>query len=241
MGETLEITRDRIVTVTNHCICMYCDECEMGFWYDDETGYTCPECGHESEHDLDCMGCWGLMTSDLEGLLEAYEQMHSDDAKGRDLLVVGAGMAWRRLSGYRVLSTDATGEDLARAVGVNTDWTQQWRLTTDGKLTCSQSHHDAMGEAYEVLPLTLENILEHDVLSVDDMQAERAFDILTGASAVVSTRPWPLDEEALETRTRRGITALQGMAERIAAAEWEDEGLRGVAYDEIIENATYDI
>ena len=73
MSKTPEITQDMTTTVTNHCICMYCEGCEMGFWYEDGTGYDCPECGHESEHDLDCMGCWEQMTSSLEWLLEAYE------------------------------------------------------------------------------------------------------------------------------------------------------------------------
>lgn len=240
MSETLEITRDMTATVTNRCICMYCDECEMGFWCDDETGYEC-ECGREGSPDIDCMGCWEDMTTTLGYLLEAYDKMNPRQGDWDGFLIVGSGMGWRKRSGYRTLPSYADGEDLARAVGPDTDWAQHWTLTPDGELTCSQSHHDAWGEAYEVLPATLENMLEHGVLSVEDMQADRAADIMSDAFALVSDHPWQKDEQALEAHTKRGITALREMARRIAAAEWEDEALREVAYEEIIDNATYDL
>lgn len=142
-------------TLTNTCQCYYCESCEMGFVDSPDGTGTCPECEEDGEPDFHCSGCWEVFTWQLDDDLKAWLQRNpSPTGKYR---IDGTGMGWRNRTGWKIVDEDEmTAEQLAWAIGPNTEWIQRWSVEPriGGSLRCSQSHHDAMGEGYTITPLT---------------------------------------------------------------------------------------
>lgn len=136
----------------------YCTECE--YTTDLEYGEDdCPECGTDlsdepEDYDYDCP-CWESDTDDLRYFVRQW--VERNPAKSGYYVIDGSGMGWRNLSGMKIISADELETEPWEGMGVNSDWTQTWKITPKrgGELTVSQSHHDAWGEHYEIRVLTM--------------------------------------------------------------------------------------
>ena len=141
------------VTINNVCQCMHCDACGITFGEDPTGPAKCPEC--ETGEDVTFGDCGGSCYHDaLADLSEAVrEWAENNPSIDNEWVLTGEGMGWRHLSGTQHI--DLTTSCLSNAIGVNSEWTQNWTVETDpgGRLTATQSHHDAMGEVYTVTPL----------------------------------------------------------------------------------------
>ena len=65
--------------------------------------------------------------------------------------IKGSNMGWLHKDGGDLMTLDDFTKDPIHNIAPNTyDFEQRWEQGADGKLYISQSHHDAMGELYEV-------------------------------------------------------------------------------------------
>lgn len=161
-----EGAQTRTVVVSNTCQCRYCPSCEMGFQEDPEALDGCPECPEDGQYLGDCLGCWEDMTGWLTEVAEEWAELNPSPVNL--FLIDGSGMGWRSRSGYKVVGEDDL-DDLARAIGPDTEWLQRWsaEIRPGGEFKAVQSHHDAMGELYVVTPMQAEPCEWCDRLDMD--------------------------------------------------------------------------
>lgn len=137
--------------VTNTCQCAWCPECNIGYTGADYE--PCEECG-ETIQPLGC--CDGACID--EYLPEVFAEWLTKNRRGHGYFTIeGSGMGWRHLSGSKTFHIDsADAKNPMGLIGVNSQYTQTWtiRPVRGGACEASQSHHDAMGEAYTVRPAT---------------------------------------------------------------------------------------
>lgn len=89
---------------------------------------------------------WDYIT---EYLTEKMKEINPEDRKW---YCEAAGLGWRRLNGHKTFQA-TTGEELLRAILPDTECTFQIYVEGEGDkqtLRIVNSHHDAMGEVYEV-------------------------------------------------------------------------------------------
>lgn len=141
-------------TVTNTCICYYCPDCDMATQSFDG---DCPECGGDLEYMNDCIDCGDDMQ---ESVRYAMGQWFENNPSEVGLWIIkGAGMGWRHLSGWKGITKDT---DLTEAISVNSEWTQEWSVDPKpgGRVHIVQSHHDSLGEGYDIEPVSMETIMQ---------------------------------------------------------------------------------
>lgn len=97
----------------------------------------------------------GLYECEWDFLLDALtDKMNEINPDGAKWHCEAAGLGWRRLNGYKTFEAE-NGKDLLGAILPETDCTFQIYVKQDGEGKTSyfyivNSHHDAMGEVYEV-------------------------------------------------------------------------------------------
>lgn len=141
------------VTINNVCQCMCCDACGITFAENPTGPDSCPEC--QTGEDVTYGDCGGSCYHDAVATLSdaVTEWAGNNPSVDNEWVLTGEGMGWRGLSGTQHI--DLTSTCLSDAISVDSEWTQTWTVETDpgGRLTAVQSHHDAMGEGYAVMPL----------------------------------------------------------------------------------------
>lgn len=142
------------VTISNVCHCWSCNDC--GVLFPDRSAWppTCPDPDCDTD-DVDLGYCGGDCYTDAVAALNAAVAawVEANPSVDREWVITGRGMGWRHRTGSAHI--DLTRESLSEAVGVDSEWSQEWTIDAapGGVLRGVQSHHDAMGETYDVEPL----------------------------------------------------------------------------------------
>lgn len=147
------------VELSNVCQCMACPDCDLvATGAATEVDPTCDEC----DTALDWYDCYGdCYHEDVAFITEQIREWARNNPAPDGLYIIdGEGMGWRHLSGYTTF--DPTKDDAPSKIGPNTEWTQMWEIdpAPGGKITVTQSHHDAMGESYTFRPATKQEAKE---------------------------------------------------------------------------------
>lgn len=137
---------------------------------------------------------------------------------------------------YRVFAEECRASAFITYVPIEGD--QAWTLSEDNTLTVSHP----TGETYTVRPLTPDSLkdsgAEDDYLS--DLLDIRAEQIVaeTAFSHHCHSDADPSDyRDAEDVRQHMGFESVDevyAMAERVAHAEWQDDRLRSICYDDIV-------
>lgn len=113
--------------------------------YNEETG--------EDEPAKNCLDCGDWM---IEGANETITQWQLRNNLPDSVIIRGAGMGWRKLSGYKVLkshNSDILKDDIINGLTLNGDFTLDLELIGKQLTARRASHDEPMGASFIIEPL----------------------------------------------------------------------------------------
>lgn len=126
-------------TITNTCLCAYCDDCEVGMVV--EYGESCVECGSDEHMHYD--SCREACIDDMD-IMKSWIGEWKSKHRNKYVLatcVENHPLFGHKRTGYKIMEMT---DDLSASIAPDTNWSQKWSMEVKrgGSLTCVQSHHD---------------------------------------------------------------------------------------------------